>query len=131
MYNFIDQSAYSKLNIGAGIYGLIITTNNQPAIPNGCYPTGARTLITSDGGEDVLNLTLLHQKKGVVNIDNALTIYKDQFPIHVVSCANILAAEEEALHESIKSYQAVMDNINTRKHTGYSGSSATESGFVI
>lgn len=131
MNNIIDQSAYTKLPIAAGVYGLILSAKKQPVIPAGCYPTGARTLVAvGDNVDDALDITLLHRKKGFVTAPNAIKIYSEQFPIHMISVANILAAEEESLHKAAATFKSIVENISTREHTGFNGSAVHDSGLV-
>lgn len=113
MYGIIDQSHYVSFNIEPGLYGLSVHSK-EIKLPEGAIPTVGRTL-TLDGLDFDTNLTLIHHKRGYVTNDNAISIAKkENFPIHLISCANYLELEEANLKKIEEEYENIMSNIKSK-----------------
>jgi len=109
MVNFVDQSNYKTINIKPGLYGLV-TYSGEVKLPEFAVPTVGRTL-TTEGIAPTIDVTLLHHKTGVCLEDNAMDIYKGQFPIHTLSYANFLSIEAEHLKKVKAEYDNIMKSI--------------------
>lgn len=125
----IDQSNFTSLNISSGLYGLVIASKD-PVLPPDSIPTVARTLTIENVPYDINNLTLLHHKRGYVTNENAKNLYSKQFPLHLISFANIFTIEEKALKSTVDHYKNIMDNIAV-KQISIEGSVATDDGFIF
>jgi len=129
MINIIDQSNYSTIQVEPGLYSLT-TYAGDVVLPQGVIPTVARTLVI-DGVSPDINLQLLHHKSGLVTSDNVKDIFKQQFPLHLVSSANFFTLEEVNLKTITDEYYSIMNNIKVNKITGTSESSDDDSGLVF
>lgn len=125
----IDQSNLTSLNIAPGLYGLIVSSKD-PILPADSIPTVARTLTVGNIPYDINNLTLLHHKRGYVTNENAASLYKSQFPIHLISFANIFTVEEKSLKAVNEHYRNIMDNI-TIKSISVENGILTDDGIVF
>lgn len=105
MRNFIDQNNYSKINIPAGLYA-INSFSKEVVIPDGCKATVSRTLTTSTISPDLNIENLQHSKVGRILDENALKIYNEYAPIHLISYANFFTKETARL----KTYSTSMLN---------------------
>lgn len=129
LLGIIDQTAYSSIQIKPGLYALS-TFSKDVTLPQGVIPTVGRTL-TIDGVSADIDVNLLHHKVGSVIDENAAAIYKEQFPLHLVTAANFFVIEEQNLKTLTDEYQDIMDNIQVKNITGTSTSEADDSGLVL
>ena len=120
MTNIIDQSNYKKIPIPAGLYGLAIYSKNIE-LPKNVIPMIGRTLSAGNIPFDT-GLTLQHHKHGYVTESNALEIFKDQFPLHMVTYANFFTNEEKSLRAVTEDYNNIMNSIKIDNITGTSRS---------
>jgi hypothetical protein len=129
MEGIIDQSHYSTIETPPGLYGLCVFSKDVE-IPKGSVPTVARTLTLEKISPDI-NITLLHHKTGYVTDVQAVEMYKEQFPLHLVTFANFFVSEEETLHELSDNYYNVMDSIKNKAVKGASRSRSNSSGGLV
>lgn len=106
----IDQSNFTSISIAPGLYGLI-TAAGEPKLPTEGIPTVARTLTVDNTPFDIKDISLLHHKRGYVTSENVKSLYSKQFPIHLISYANIFSVEEKQLKATVDHYKNIMDNI--------------------
>lgn len=129
MENFLSQTEYKDIGVDPGLYGIHVYSGDVN-LPNNAIPIGGRTLL-SEGTEGTgTGLTLMHSKKGHVIHDNPKTIYKDQFPLHMVTYANFFTTEHKILLKTYDDYKNIIRNIKHEKITGSSGTE-DENGFIL
>jgi len=129
MEYFLNQTEYSSFDVEPGIYGLHVYAG-KVELPTGSIPIGGRTLL-SEGTEGVgTGLTLLHSKKGYVIHDNPKSIYKDQFPLHMVTYANFFTTEHKILLKTVEDYENITRNIKHEKITSNAGVE-DDNGFIM
>lgn len=130
MASIIDQSHYKTIDITPGLYGLTIYSKKID-LPKGSVPTVGRTLTINNRDFDT-GLTLLHHKRGYVTEENALDIYKEQFPLHMISYANFFSIEEKSLKSVTENYYNIMNSIKSEDVGGSSRSNVDDdSGLVF
>ena len=111
MVNLLDMSNFRpKLKIPSGIYGVV--SYGGPLHDNNIKPIVARTL-TDGGSVGSVPSNMLHHKHGVINSDNAISIFKDSLPLHICSYPNIASNEIAVLQKVIADYKAQNENIKT------------------
>jgi len=122
MRNIIDQSNYNKFNIPAGLYALN-SFSKEVVVPEGCTPTVARTLTTNTASPDINIEGLAHHKVGKILDENAIGIYGEHVPIHLVTYANFFTMETKRL----KSYTDNMySNVNAIEVETLEGTATSE-----
>ena len=130
MYGIIDQSHYSTINIAPGLYGLSLHSKTIE-LPQDAIPTVARTLSLPNTEFDI-DMPLLHHKRGFVTSDNAVEISKkENFPIHMLACANYLKSEETMLKNKDKEFEDIMANISNSNMTGVAKSKLDETTGLV
>jgi len=129
LLGIIDQTAYKRLNIKSGLYALS-TFSKEVILPQGVTPTVGRTL-TIEGVSADIDVNLLHHKTGSVIDENAASIYREQFPLHMVTAANFFVIEEQNLKTLTDEYEQIMDNIKVKEISGSTASQADDSGLVF
>jgi hypothetical protein len=129
LLSIIDQTAYSTIQIKPGLYALS-TFSKEVSLPQGVIPTVGRSLTIPGISPDV-GINLLHHKTGTVIDVNASAIYKEQFPLHLVTAANFFVIEEQNLKSLTDEYQKMMDDISIKDITGTTASKADDSGLVF
>lgn len=107
MLNLLDGSNYTVIDVKPGLYSLMVASS-ELKIPQGTRPVIARTL-TVEGVSPDINQRFLHHKDGKVTNENAISIYADQFPLHIATVANFFKIEEETLRSDIDSLYNEMD----------------------
>jgi hypothetical protein len=129
MVGLIDQSHYSRIKVEPGIYTMTIHAG-EVKLPKESIPTVARSL-TKEGTPYDIDVTLLHHKRGFVTAENALSIYGEQFPIHIVMAANAMVSEMDALNASAENYNNIMKNIKTKQLESSINTDEDEDGMVF
>jgi len=125
MRNLIDQKNYNKLNIPAGLYA-INTFSKDVVMPDGCKATVARTLTTDIASPDINVEGLHHHKVGKILDENALAIYSEHAPIHLISYANFFTMETERLKSYTDGMLTDMNNIEIDTIQGTENSDVDE-----
>ena len=121
MRNIIDQKNYTKLNIPAGLYA-INAFSKEVVVPDGCKPTVARTLTTDTVSADINISGLQHHKIGKILDENAINIYGEHAPLHLVAYANFFTMETNRLKTYTDSMLTDMNNIEIDALSGTSNS---------
>lgn len=129
MRNIIDQSNYTKIKIPHGLYGIGIYSKDI-VLPTGSVPTIGRSLSIDEVPADT-SLTLMHHKKGKVIDANAIDIYQEQFPLHMVAFANYFTLEEKALSNVTNGYTDIMNSIVNDEIQGTKDSHTDENGLIF
>lgn len=129
MEGFIDQSHFRTLNVKPGLYGLSIHSKDV-SIPKDSMPIIARTL-TLDNLPSDINIETGHHKVGFVTSENAINIYKDQFPLHAITLSNYFNSEVTTLKRITDNHYNVMDNIQNSTIISSARSEASDDGFVF
>ena len=130
MRNIIDQSSYKTITVAGGLYGLQFFSK-EVKLPSKAVPIGGRTLIVP-GVDYNHGLNLLHHKHGIIQHPEAISIYKDQLPLYMISSGNFFAIENEGLEKVTNDYYNVMDSIEVKEVKGTSRSTADEdTGLVL
>jgi len=125
MRNIIDQKNYNKLNIPAGLYALSAFSKDV-VIPDGCKPTVARTLTTDVASPDINIEGLHHHKVGKILDENALSVYSEYAPVHLVTYANFFTMETARLKSYTDNMITDMNNIEINTIEGTSNSEIDE-----
>ena len=127
---FIDQSMYSTITVPPGLYGLSVFSKSVN-VPEGAVATLVRTLTTRES-EATIGIPLLHHKVGYVTEDNALTVFGEQFPLHLVTYSNFFARESAALKEADEKFKEMQAAIQNHAVAGSSNATEDEdSGFIL
>lgn len=101
------------------LYGLCVYSK-EVNVPEGTIPMFARTL-TVPGVKPDIDCTLLHYKIGYVTQPNALDIYKDQLPLHLMVVGSYLNSEMHTLTDIVKTYSDIVKSISAKKFVPSSG----------
>jgi len=116
MVRFFDPTEID-FDVKPGLYGTGVFVKDVN-LPDHITPIGARTITTPDISCDI-NLTgLTHYKAGTTDNNNVISMFKGQFPIHIVSYANSFSIIEHELKEEIETIRAAaeratVDDIST------------------
>lgn len=130
MFGIIDQSHYTTIGVEPGLYGLTVHSK-VINLPEGAIPTVGRSL-TLEGHDFDTGLTLLHHKRGYVTSENAIAVSnKDNFPLHMVSCANFFNTESANLSKVDADYDNIMNNIKNSTLSGTTKSKVDEATGLI
>jgi len=127
--NIIDQSNYKTINIQPGLYALS-TFSGKSTLPQGAIPTVARTLTIAGVSPDI-GIQLLHHKSGIVTSENANKIFGKQYPLHLVSSANLFSVETMNLKTVTDEYYNMMHKIEVQHVEGTSESDESDDGLVF
>lgn len=129
LLNIIDQSNYKTINIQPGLYALS-TFSGKATLPQGAIPTVARTL-TSAGISPDVGIQLLHHKSGIVRSENANKIFGKQYPLHLISSANLFGVESMNLKTVTDEYYDMMHKIEVQHVEGTTESDESDDGLVF
>ena len=129
LVNIIDQSNYKTITVQPGLYALS-TFSGSVTLPQGAIPTVARTLVAEGVSPDI-DTTLLHHKSGIITSENAIKIFSGQFPLHLVSSANLFAVESMNLKTVTDEYYDLMHKIEVQHVEGTSESDESDDGLVF
>lgn len=130
MRGIIDQSNYKTIGINPGLYGIQFFSKEVKKI-EGSAPTVGRTLTLPDDDTSV-GVPLLHHKVGYVDDNDAIAMFKDQFPLHMVMFSNFFEAEEENLNKIADDAYNVANSIKSKDVQGTSKSKLDdETGLVL
>jgi len=124
MAAFIDPSIYTTIHIRPGLYGLSVFSKDV-ILPAHVSPTLSVTLSTDDISPDI-NVEFRQDKYGTTDNQNVISVFKGQFPIHLVSYANSfsiieneLKDKKEALEESLRA--ATVDDVTSHNDADGNG----------
>jgi len=128
MVNFIEQSQSTELNIKEGLYSVDVFVKDIE-LPAHAHVTGIRTIGTVESGTDNNIEKLDHIKRGTTDNNNVIQLFKEQFPIHLVSYANAFTGISMELTDCIReaderSKASTVDSISN-------GFTADEDGLVF
>jgi len=73
----------------------------------------------------------LHHKAGTILAENAINIYKEHVPIHLVTFVNFFTHEETRLKKYTDSIYDAMHAIEVNEVNGSSESETTDDGLVF
>lgn len=102
MINIINQDNYNNSNyeIPRGLYALSAFSKDV-VIPEGCVPTGSRTLTSDTVSGDINVKDLAHDKLGKILEENVLKKYGKMLPLHLVTYTNYFTNESHKLKDYI------------------------------
>lgn len=110
MANIITQTNYTSLDVKHGLYGLGVFTKNVLVQADVVY-TVSRTLTVGDGIKDINIKPAYNSKAGTIISENAINVFKNQCPIHLVAYANLFVAENKVLNKIIEDYDEMSRQI--------------------
>lgn len=129
MANLINQTNYTSLDVKYGLYGLG-TFSKTVSLPAEVIPTVSRTL-TVDGGSKDINISPTHHgKAGIIKSENAINVFEDQCPIHLVAYANLFVSENKVLNRIIEEHDEIAKRIEVEEITTV-GTVDEDTGFVF
>ena len=136
MLNIIDQSRQRSLapyvtGEKAGLYQLMFFTGDV-SLPDSGIAYSARSLTDERTSPDIPNVEIFHAKHGIVNDEDLLEIFGQQFPLHMLSVANYLDAEEKTLHTTTENFHSAASRKehSTIQQSKY-GTKSAEDDFVL
>lgn len=128
MVGFFSPSSYNTISVSPGIYGLSLYGSGTSIGDDESIPIIGRTL--SIPGVDTGELPkMLHHKDGHVVSDDAITIYKGQFPLHMVLHANYFKRHHDDLAKVIEEYEQVASSV--RNDTMVDVGTASDDGMIF
>ena len=103
MVMMLEQTKYKSVTVHPGLYALMVCSKEAKPVEGG-YFTGARSLGGVNSVCDI-NQPLQHFKKGVITSEDALSLYDNALPLHLVSVGNFLDREVNELNKAIKTFE--------------------------
>jgi hypothetical protein len=111
MLSIIDPTAYDSITIPAGLYNISIFKGDIE-LPDYSKPMLGRTLTIPDK-DGSPGITLHHHKVGEVLAENAFNIFKDQWPLHIVTHHGMFKIELGVLDKVITKMSDILKEHTT------------------